>query len=206
MGLLGNPALAASSGSLPNGKLSPKLGGKPLTLEAEEQRPCSFSSRCPLPEPSCLWPGGSCPPRQPWSPRAGSAYTALAPSKVLRHSCFLLTQAWSCVPCPLRHNVPAWRLHGSSQPSEMVEAEEGACVKYLACSSLQVVWGGGAPRPADSAGGVWDGLLPIPRGEPSGYLHFPLGRVAPSSPGRHVLQCLLPARGQSHQGVSSVSR
>lgn len=43
--------------------------------------------------------------------------------------------------------------------------------------------------------GGWDGLLPIPRGEPSGYLHFPLGRVAPSSPGRHVLQSVCSLQG-----------
>lgn len=85
--------LTSSSGSRPDGELSPKLGGKPFTPEAEEQRPC----RCPLPEPSCPWPGGSCPPWWPWSPGAGSAYTALAPSKVLRHSCFSLTQAVSPV-------------------------------------------------------------------------------------------------------------
>lgn len=56
---------------------------------------------------------------------AGSGYTALALSKVLQHSCFSLTQAWSRVPCPLRHNVPAQRLHGSTQPSATVRAEGG---------------------------------------------------------------------------------
>lgn len=56
---------------------------------------------------------------------AGSGYTALALSKVLQHSCFSLTQAWSRVPCPLRHNVPARRLHGSTQPSATVRAEGG---------------------------------------------------------------------------------
>lgn len=98
------------------------------------------------------WPGGSCPPRRPWSPRASSAYTA--PSKVLRQSCFSLTQAWTCVPCSLRHYVPAWRLRGSSQPSAMAEAEGGPCVKHLAGSSGQAVWAGGALRPADGARGV----------------------------------------------------
>lgn len=60
---LGSPSLASSSSSLPNSKLSTKLGGKPFTLEAEEQRPRSFSSHCPLLEPSWPWPGGSCPLR-----------------------------------------------------------------------------------------------------------------------------------------------
>lgn len=90
----------------------------------------------------------------------------------VRHSCFLLTQAWSCVPRPLRHNVPAWRLHGSSQPSAMVEAEGGLCVKHLACSSLQVVWGGRAPCPPGSARGVGQPPAHSPRGTRQG---IPLG-------------------------------
>lgn len=107
---------------------------------------CPQLLSCPCPVACPL-----CPARARWQlspsvatePQRGlsSAYTALAPSKVSQHSCFSLTQARSCVPCPLRHNVPAWRLRGSSQHSAVVEAERGPCVRHFARPRVQMVWG-----------------------------------------------------------------
>lgn len=128
------------------------------SAQSEEAKPSPRRqrSRAPALSPAAVLPVPSgrcplCPARARWQlspsvatePQRGlsSAYTALAPSKVSQHSCFSLTQARSCVPCPLRHNVPAWRLRGSSQHSAVVEAERGPCARHFARPRVQMVWG-----------------------------------------------------------------
>lgn len=118
-----------------------------------------------------LCPG--CPARARWQlspsmatePQSGlsSVYTALAPSKVSQHSRFSLTQAPSCVPCPLRHNVPAWSLRGSSRDSAVVEAERGPCVRHFA---LEYDWFGVEGLCVQlSVPAGRDSLQPIPQGK-----------------------------------------
>lgn len=126
------------------------------SAQSEQAKPSLWRQRSRAsalsPAAVLLVPRGRCPlcparwqlsPSVATEPQSGlsSVYTALAPAEVSQHSCFSLTQARSCVPCPLRHNVPAWRLRGSSQGSAVVEAERGPCVRHSARSRVRVVWG-----------------------------------------------------------------
>lgn len=116
-----------------------KVRRQNLHSEGREAEPCSVPSCCPA---RAQWQVSplSCPCLVPAVPlgghgapeRAQLSLHSAGSSKVSQHSCFSLTQARSCVPCPLRHNVPAWRLRGSSQDSAVVEAERGPCVTHFA--------------------------------------------------------------------------